>query len=124
MTGLQSQEMEEHLMNCRTCSELAGKIRSTMEILDEKVELPSRLTESTLNKIRELKDQRIPASFDFSKYLQMAAVISVGIFLGILLGSRAHPQFFLSKKERKERNLMEYREHHHLNNQSSITRLI
>lgn len=123
-TGLQSDDLDDHLKNCTTCSELVGKIRETMDILDEKVDIPSGLTEKTILNINGLKVVKAPVTIDFSKYLQIAAVISVGIFLGILLGSRANPQIFLSKKDKKERDLIEYRDQHHMNDQSTINSFI
>ncbi len=95
-----------------------------MDVLDEKVEIPPGLTEKAVLNIKGLKVKMDPAGIDFSKYLQIAAVISVGIFLGILLGSRANPQIFLSKKDKKERDLIEYREQHHINDQSTINSFI
>lgn len=122
--GLQSDDLDYHLKNCPACSELAGKIRETMDVLDEPIEIPPGLTEKTLLNIRGLKVKRVSATIDISKYLQIAAVISVGIFLGILLGSRANPQIFLSKKDKKERDLIEYREQHHMNDQTTINSFI
>jgi hypothetical protein len=97
-----------------------GKISETMAILDEEVEIPSGLTERMMSRIKGMPVQQVRKTIDLNKYLQMAAVVAAGIFLGVLLGTRANPEIFLSKKDKKERALIEYRESHHLIDQSTI----
>ncbi|MEI7527069.1 MAG: hypothetical protein WCJ95_22155 [Mariniphaga sp.] len=113
-------EFMEHLKSCETCAELFEKINDTLNTLDEKVEIPSGLTEQVVQKINWILVEPVRRNFDFNKYLQLAAVVVAGIFLGVLLGSRANPKLFLSKKDKKERALIEYRDSHHLNDQSTI----
>jgi hypothetical protein len=115
-------EFMQHLKSCETCSDLYGKISETMNTLDEQVEIPSGLTERVVQRINWSYVKPVRRSFDFNKYLQLAAVVAFGIFLGVLLGSRANPKLFLSKKEKKERALIEYRDSHHLNDQSTLFR--
>lgn len=110
----------EHLKGCETCSLLVGRISETMAVLDEPFEVQSDLTEKVLRQIKSEVVIGRTSSIDLTKYLQLAAVVAVGIFLGVLLGSRANPMIFLSKKEKKERALIEYRESHHLNDPSTI----
>ena len=119
---LNEAEFAEHMKRCKTCAERIGMINQTMAILDEEVEIPSGLTEKVL--LRKSKMAIIPGipTIDLSKYLQLAAVIATGIFLGVLLGSHANTGLFLSKKGEKNKALIEYRESHHLNNQNSIYR--
>ncbi len=107
-----------HLKECETCSAMLEQIKHYMAVLDEPVEVPDGLVEKTLRRKNGLK---LPAKpeIDYVKYLQIAAVLAAGIFLGIFLGRNANSEIFLSKKEKKDRMLMEYREVHHLNNESS-----
>jgi hypothetical protein len=121
-SGFYDAEFSEHLKSCEACSELFGRINQTLAILDEKVEIPSGLTEKVLQIIEPLKLKALMSPVDLTKYLQLAAVVAVGIFLGVFLGSRANPKIFLSKKDKKEKALIEYRESHHLNDQSTIYR--
>jgi len=115
-----SDEFILHLKECKTCSELFGKISDTISILDEEVEIPMGLTENVMQGISKKEVPRGRSLIDLNKYLQLAAVVAVGIFLGFLLGSRADKQIFLSKKDKKEKALIEYRESHHLSDQDNI----
>lgn len=123
-SDLQGAEFFEHLKSCRSCSEMFGNISETMAILDEKVDVPSGLTEKMMSRIKGMPIPQVRKSFDLNKYLQLAAVVTAGIFLGVLLGTRANPDIFLSKKDKKERALIEYRESHHLNDQGNINSLM
>jgi len=78
------------------------------------------LTEKMMSRIKGMPVAQVRKPVDLNKYLQLAAVVAAGIFLGVLLGTRANPEIFLSRKDKKERALIEYRESHHLNNQSTI----
>jgi predicted anti-sigma-YlaC factor YlaD len=109
-----------HLKECKTCSELFGKISETISILDEEVDMPMGLTENVMKGISKMEVPQGRALIDLNKYLQLAAVVAVGIFLGFLLGSRADKEIFLSKKDKKEKALIEYRESHHLSDQDNI----
>ena len=113
-------EFNEHMKSCETCAELFERINATMNTLDEEVEIPSGLTKSVVQRINWNFVKPVRRSFDYNKYLQLAAVVTFGIFLGVLLGSRANPELFLSKKEKKEKALIEYRDSHHLNDQNSL----
>ena len=113
-------EFTEHLKSCKTCSELIGRINQTIAILDEKVEVPSGLAAKVLQRRGQMAENPSVPTFDLNKYIQLAAVVAIGIFLGILLGSRANPKIFLSKKDKKEKALIEYRESHHINDQNTI----
>lgn len=108
----------DHLKECETCSIRLKQIKCYMAVFDEPIEVPDGLVEKTLRRKNELG---FPAKseIDYTKYLQIAAVLTAGIFLGIFLGRNADSELFLSKKEKKDRMLMEYRESHHLNNESS-----
>jgi len=113
-------EFKLHLKECKTCSELFGKINETISILDEEIDIPVGLTENVMKGISRMEFPQGRALIDLNKYLQLAAVVAVGIFLGVLLGSRADKQIFLSKKDKKEKALIEYRESHHLSDQDNI----
>ena len=115
-------EFAEHLKDCKTCAECIGLIDQTMAILDEDVKIPSGLTEKVLKEKSRMIVVPVVRTIDLNKYLQLAAVIATGIFLGIFLGSHANSEMFLSKKGKKDKALLEYRESHHLNDESSIYR--
>lgn len=117
---LSEAEFSEHIKGCRTCAERIEMINQMMDILNEEVEIPAGLTEKVLQRKSQMLVNPIVTNIDLSKYLQLAAVVATGIFLGFLLGSHANSGLFISKKGEKNKALIEYRESHHLNDQSSI----
>ena len=119
-SAIDGDEFNLHLKECKSCSELFGKISETISILDEDVDLPMGLTENVMKGISRMEVPQGRVPIDLNKYLQLAAVVAVGIFLGVMLGSRADKQIFLSKKYKKEKALIEYRESHHLSEQDNI----
>ena len=112
-------EFAEHLKTCLSCSIQMNLIDQTMALLDGSVEVPSDLVEKVLQNKKSIVLK--PAkTFDFHKYLQLAAVVAIGIFLGVFLGSHADTGLFISKKLRKDKAMFEYFEKHHLYDQNSI----
>ena len=116
---LSNLEFAEHLRTCPTCSERIAWINQTMGLLDESVEVPSGLVEKVLQH-KHLVVNRPVKIFDYHKYLQLAAVVAIGIFLGVFLGSHADSRLFLSKKMKKDKAMIEYLEDQHLYEQNSI----
>lgn len=114
--------VEEHLKECKTCSDNLENVNRIMSALDRKVEVPEGIVNKTLQRKLTLAFPAKPG-IDFSKYLQIAAVLAAGIFLGIVLGRNANNELFVSKKHKKDKALMELRESHLLDNQSSFYRL-
>ena len=106
-------DSDTHLSNCKECSEQLNRINSAMELLDENIELPTDLTDKIVEKTKTFRNPGVH-SFDYYKYIQIAALIIFGIFLGAFLGRNADSSMFLSKKEKKDKALMEYMEKHHL----------
>lgn len=113
-------DFSEHLKSCAECGPVFSLINETMNLLDEEIEIPIGLTEKVLKQKNKLGSVTAHFRIDLSKYLQLAAVVAVGIFLGVALGTRANPEIFLSKKMKKDKALIDYRESHHFADQSSI----
>ena len=57
------------------------------------------------------------------EYIQIAAVLAAGIFLGVLLGKHADINSFNSKQSRENHALIELREKMHLSDDYSFGRL-
>jgi len=110
-----------HIKECKNCSEEMDFINQVMGVLDEKVDIPDYLVSKVLQKNSSIEYPVQPKT-DFGKYLQLAAVIAAGIFLGIVLGENANPDLLASKKVKKDKALLEYLESHHLGNESSFYR--
>lgn len=117
-----SEGFTQHLKQCKVCSEIDTKVNQQMALLDQMVELPSDLVSKTLRQKSQLSFPKPPV-IDYSKYLQLAAVVVAGIFLGVFLGRNANSDLLASKKNRKDRALMEYRQNHQLDNETSIYKL-
>lgn len=114
--------VEEHLKECKTCFDRLAQINDVMAMLDEEIEVPAGLVEKTLQKKTAVKFPVKPG-IDFSKYLQIAAVLAAGVFLGAFLGRNANSDFLASKKHKKDKALIEFRESYLLDNQNSFYKL-
>lgn len=111
--------VEEHLKECKTCAKNLENMDRVMALLDEKVEIPLGLTEKTLQKKNAIKPLA-HSVFDIQKYLQIAAVLAAAVFLGVLLGKNANDDLLVSKKQKKDKALIEYRESLLLENDNSF----
>lgn len=108
LNGFLDIETETHLRTCSSCQNLKLLIDSGMQILDEEVQVPENLTEKILGVI----PKRIPVKtqkISFGIYAQIAAVLAIGIFLGVVLGKNANTELLLSKKDKKKEMLVKYR---------------
>ena len=114
--------VEKHLKECDSCAAELGNISRVMALLDEQVEIPSGLKEKTLQKKNTIIMSVQPV-FDIQKYLQIAAVLAVVVFLGVLLGKNANSDLLVSKKQKKDKALIEYRESLLLKNDNSFYKL-
>lgn len=114
--------VEEHLKECDSCAAKLHNIDRVMALLDEEVEIPSGLKEKTLQKKNTITIQAHPV-FDIQKYLQIAAVLAAAVFLGVLLGKNANSDLLVSKKQKKDKALIEYRESLLLKNDNSFYKL-
>lgn len=114
-----TRELTVHLHECNSCSTMEKMIEQQMNLLDRAVEVPDDLLAKTVELKSRVSIPRFP-DVDYNKYLQLAAVVAVGIFLGIVLGRNANTELLASKKSKKDRALMEYRQSHQLNNETSI----
>lgn len=114
--------VEEHLKECDSCTAKLDNVSRVMALLDEPVEIPSGLTEKTLQKKNTITIPALPV-FDIQKYLQIAAVLAAAVFLGVLLGKNANSELLVSKKQKKDKALIEYRESLLLKNDNSFYKL-
>jgi predicted small integral membrane protein len=103
-------------------NDLEIQVEEILAVLDLDTEIPDNLIESVMQKKEAVK---IAASsgFDLSKYLQIAAVLVGGMFIGILLGKNADVNSFNKKQSRDNHALMELREKHHLSEDYTFGRL-
>lgn len=114
--------VEKHLSECKICSERLENIERVISILDESVEVPANLVDKTMQK-RTTVSFPEKQSIDFSKYLQIAAVLAAAIFLGAILGRNANSELLSSKKHKKDKALIEYKESHLLDERNSFYKL-
>lgn len=114
-------EFAEHMKICPVCAERMKMIDQTMAILDVPVKVPSALAEKVLRHRRSVIIRPVK-NIDYHKYLQLAAVVAIGIFLGTFLGKNAESGLFNSKKDKKDKAMIELLEKHHLYDQNSFYR--
>lgn len=115
---ISEKEFLAHLEKCPQCRERSALISRTMDLLDEKVVIPSGLTRKVMNKVNSISVP-VVKSFDPDKYLQLAAVVVAGILLGVLLGKNADSTLF---QTRKDKELSKYIEYSHFNDENSLYR--
>ena len=88
-------------------------VDATMKILDDEILVPENLTDKILSNRPQIQQTRI-RKINFAVYAQIAAVIIAGIFLGVVLGTNANSDMWMSKESKKQRYLAEYQTSHHL----------
>ena len=97
-------------------------VEEIMAVMEMEVELPDGIVEKVMQKKERVKIDKT-SGFDFFKYLQIAAVLAAGMFLGVLLGSNADINSFNKEKSDKDRAVMELCEKYHITDDYSFGRL-
>ncbi|MCF8380702.1 MAG: DUF3379 domain-containing protein [Bacteroidales bacterium] len=105
-----NEEFRNHLEECPRCNELYSKVNDTMAILDEIVEVPDGMTERILKRKKQTEQIKL-RKWNISGYLQLAAAILFGVFIGHVFGRNASLDSILQKKQDP---LTEYYNIHHL----------
>ncbi|MCG6186763.1 hypothetical protein [Maribellus maritimus] len=97
-------------------------IDQIIAVLDVEVEIPEGLVDKV---IKEKKSIKLSTGnrFDFSKYLQIAAVLIAAMLLGVLLGKNADVNSFHKKQSQQNKALLELKDKHHLSENHSFGRL-
>ena len=93
-----------------------------MLTLDIDVDLPDGLLQKTLQKKQQLSIPKAKHR-EIGKYIQIAAVLAAGIFLGAFLGTNANGNLLNSKRDKKDRAYQTFKENHHLTNNQDIYNL-
>jgi len=99
----------KELSNFRSLNEM---VDSTMNILDEDFQVPENLTDKIMSNRPQIKQPRV-RKLNFAVYAQIAAVLTAGIFLGVVLGKNANADILQSKESKKQQSLIEYKMSHH-----------
>ena len=74
------------------------KVDQILEVLDVEVEIPDGLVNNVMEKKDSIQVSR-PNRFDFSKYLQIAAVLIAAVMLGVLLLEKMLMLILLTKRK-------------------------
>lgn len=104
---ISDKEFEKHLNECPSCKELNSRVNDAMSILDNTIDIPEGMVEAVLIKKRELKIHKAE-NRKLSSYVQVAAVLLMGVFMGFMFGRNANASLFLSKESKKNKSLIEY----------------
>ena len=107
---ISNKEFEKHLSECPLCKELYSKVNNTMSILDHTIGVPEGMVEAILIKKRKLRTYKV-RKWNLSGYMQFAAAILTGVFMGYMLGRNVNTRLLPKKHE----SLNKYYEMHHLN---------
>ncbi len=93
--------------------EINQLVKEAMSILDEEIPISEDLTERILAKKPVIPPSKV-FRINFSDYAQIAAVLAIGVVLGVVLGKNADTNILLSKDSKKKKILIEYRNSHYL----------
>ena len=107
-------EFQSHLRECDECEHVYSGIQSALEILEEPVEVPDSLFAGIMAK-KDLLVAEKRKSKDISLIFQVTTVLAAAVLLGIILGFHANTEVLLSKNQKKNEALIEFREIHHMN---------
>lgn len=107
-------EFQSHLRQCEECNHLYSGIKETMLLLEEPVVVPASLYKNIMAR-QELSLTEKRRQKDVSLILQFSTVMAAAVLLGIILGFHANTQVLLSKNQKKNEALIEFREIHHMN---------
>ena len=103
-------EFEKHLRECPSCREMYSRVNNTMSLLDHTIDIPEGMDKAILIKKRKLRTYKV-RKLNLSGYMQFAAAILTGVFMGHMLGKNANTRLLPKKHE----SLSKYYEIHHLN---------
>ncbi len=87
-------EFEKHLNECPLCKELNSRVNNTMSILDNTIDIPEGMVEAVLIKKRKLKIHKAE-NRKLSSYVQVAAVLLMGVFMGFMFGRNANASLYV-----------------------------
>ena len=110
---LSEEEFAAHIFGCPYCEALNSRASASLSILDLKTDFPPGLTGLILYRLEE--DRKKQKKFDLMMIFQVASIVVAGIFLGITLGRNSNTELIMSKLNKKENFLIEYKDMHHLN---------
>ncbi|MDF1572985.1 MAG: hypothetical protein P1P82_15360 [Bacteroidales bacterium] len=90
ITGKLTPEATEHIAECAACHELQEKVGITMAILDQEVTVPENLADRILSR----REEPLPGTtrrIGLATFIQVAAAVCFGIFIGHQFGKYAGP---------------------------------
>ncbi len=98
-------ETEKHISECEACSTLYKNIQETFNVInDEKVSeinpfFFTRIEQRMKNKVTPKKVTFVPKLKKVIEPLMLAAVIAIGLFFGVLIGSNNQPEVEMANVE-------------------------
>lgn len=107
---ISNKKFEKHLSECPLCKEKYSRVNNTMSILDHSIDVPEGMLEAILIKKSKLKTHEV-RKWNLSGFVQLAAVLLLGVFMGHMLGKNANTRVLLKNNE----SLTRYYEMYHLN---------
>lgn len=123
ISGELSEETKSHLESCDSCSEIAKQLNERMDILDmDIVEVPDGFSDRVMNrlphKVRKIR------RWSYAEMMQLAAVLLIGVFIGMVLGRNADLRLMQSAKTKKVNSLIELKERYHLDQKQTDFRML
>lgn len=89
-SGEMTPEVIAHLAACDSCRLLNEKVNRTLSLLDQEVTVPETLTSAILARREQVTPQKI-SRMKLVTYIQVAAAVIFGVFIGHQFGRNAGP---------------------------------
>ena len=105
ISGAEKSETEKHISECDACSALYKNIHETFNVIrDEKVSeinpfFFTRIEQRMKNKVAPEKVTFVPKLKKVIEPLMLAAVIAIGLFFGVLIGSNSQSEVEMANIE-------------------------
>lgn len=121
---ISDKEFQKHLSECPSCKALNQRVNDTMSVLDNTIKVSEGMVEAILAKKRKIEAHKTKR-WKLSNFAQIAAVLLMGVVMGVMLGRNANTSFLLSAESKKSKSLIEFYEMHHLifDNSTSFNKL-
>lgn len=123
ISGELSEETKSHLESCDSCSGIAKQLNEQMDILDMDLkEVPDGFSDKVMSRLPH-KVRKI-SKWTYSEIIQLAAVLLIGVFIGMVLGRNADLRLMQSAKTKKVNSLIELKEKYHLDQKQTDFRML
>jgi hypothetical protein len=110
ISGIINEDVENHIAQCKSCAVLHQQVSEAMALLDQEVTVPAGMAASILQKRGELNFPKV-RKLNLNSFVQVAAAIMFGVFIGHKFGKIAGSHTITKKQD----SISQYYKAHHFN---------